>query len=339
MDGSPHAWLEDRGPWLCLISSIDDATGTVPAALFREHEDSQGYLLLLHQIVATAGRPVAVYHDRHSIVIPPSQQQLTVEEQLVVTNATTQVHRAMAALDIRSISAHSPQAKGRIERLFATLQDRLVAELRLANITTCAGANTFLATFLPRYNAQFGVPARELGRAYRPLESGCDLEQICCFVYYRTVAADNTVRLGEYRIQIQPGPGRMSYAKTRVEVQERLDGAVAVYYRGQCLATKAAPAEGRCSGPGPSVGPLLSNPRSYLPRLVRLARLASLWPAYPHCRNPRAADYYHRGMGNAGATNSQWRHNYSRNSGAEARSSTHPASRNEDVSAAPLGAC
>ncbi|HEX6506116.1 MAG TPA: ISNCY family transposase [Chloroflexota bacterium] len=243
MDGSPHAWLGDRGPRLCLISSIDYATGTVPAALFRQQEDSHGYLLLLRQLATTHGRPVAVYHDRHSIFIPPCQQTLTVEEQLVATNATTQVHRALTALDIRSISAHSPQAKGRIERLFATLQDRLVAELRLAGITTCEGANTFLATFLPRYNTQFGIPARELGRAYRPLETGCDLEQICCFVYYCTVAADNTVRLGEHRIQIQPGPGRMSYAKTRVEVQERLDGALAVYYQGQCLATKAAPEE------------------------------------------------------------------------------------------------
>ncbi|HEY8684544.1 MAG TPA: ISNCY family transposase, partial [Chloroflexota bacterium] len=120
IDGSPHAWLGDRGPRLCLISSVDDATGTVPAALFREQEDSQGYLLLLRQLVTTVGRPIAVYHDRHSIFIPPSQQKLTVEEQLVATNATTQVHRALASLDIRSISAHSPQAKGRIERLFAT---------------------------------------------------------------------------------------------------------------------------------------------------------------------------------------------------------------------------
>jgi transposase len=243
IDGSPHAWLGDRGPRLCLISSVDDATGTVPAALFREHEDSQGYLLLLRQLVTTVGRPIAVYHDRHSIFIPPSQQKLTVEEQLVATNATTQVHRALASLDIRSISAHSPQAKGRIERLFGTFQDRLVTELRLADITTLAEANRFLASFLARYNQQFGVPARETGRAYRALEADCDVEQICCFVYYRTVAADNSVRLGAHRIQLQPGPGRMSYAKTRVEVQERLDGAVAVYFQGQCLATQVAPEE------------------------------------------------------------------------------------------------
>ena len=150
IDGSPHAWLGDRGPRLCLISSVDDATGTVPAALFREQEDSQGYLLLLRQLVTTVGRPVAVYHDRHSIFIPPSQQKLTVEEQLVATNATTQVHRALEALDIRSISAHSPQAKGRIERLFGTFQDRLVTELRLADITTLGDANRFLAPFLAR---------------------------------------------------------------------------------------------------------------------------------------------------------------------------------------------
>ncbi len=121
--------------------------------------------------------------------------------------------------------------------------DRLVVELRLADITTLADANRFLASFLSRYNRQFGVPARESGRAYRPLEADCDVEQICCFVYYRTVAADNTVRLGAHRIQLQPGPGRMSYAKLRVEVQERLDGALAVYFQGQCLATQVAPEE------------------------------------------------------------------------------------------------
>jgi len=134
-------------------------------------------------------------------------------------------------------------SKGRIERLFGTFQDRLVTELRLAEITTLAEANRFLAPFLARYNQQFGVPARESGRAYRALEADCDVEQICCFVYYRTVGTDNTVRLGTHRIQLQPGPGRMSYAKTRVEVQERLDGAVAVYFQGQCLATQVAPEE------------------------------------------------------------------------------------------------
>lgn len=118
-----------------------------------------------------------------------------------------------------------------------------MTELRLADITTLADANRFLVPFLTRYNQQFGVPARESGRAYRALESDRDVEQICCFVYYRTVGTDNTVRLGTHRIQLQPGPGRMSYAKTRVEVQERLDGALAVYFQGQCLATQVAPEE------------------------------------------------------------------------------------------------
>jgi transposase len=243
MDGSPHAWLEERGPRLCLLAAIDDATGTVPAAVFREQEDAHGYLLLLQQLISSYGRPLAVYHDRHSIFLPPTHQKQTLEEQLAGIAPATQVSRALAELGIRSIAAHSPQAKGRIERLFGTLQDRLLVELRLAGATSCQQANQLLPSFLPRFNAQFGVPAREPGRAYRALEAGCDLAAICCFKYERVVAADNTVRLGEHRIQLAPGPGRMSYAKARVAIQERLDGSVVVVHAGTTVATTPAPAE------------------------------------------------------------------------------------------------
>lgn len=243
MDGSPHAWLEDRGPRLCLIAAIDDATGTIPAGVFREQEDAQGYLLLLRDLIRTHGRPVAVYHDRHSIFIPPAHQKQTLEEQLAGVEPATQVSRALAELGIRSIAAHSPQAKGRIERLFGTLQDRLLVELRLAGATSCAEANRVLHAFLPRFNAQFAVAAREPGSAYRVLAASCELEGICCFKYERTVAADNTVRLGEHRIQLAPGPARLSYAKVRVEIQERLDGALVVVHDGRVLATTPAPAE------------------------------------------------------------------------------------------------
>ena len=144
IDGSPHAWLEERGPRLCLILAVDDATGTVPAAHFRIQEDSHGNLLLLSQIVSTYGCPVAVYHDRHSIFIPPSAQKATVEEQLEGKQPMTQVSRVIAELGIGSISAHSPQTKERIERtsgiLRVTFQDRLVAELRLAGV--CSGKET-----------------------------------------------------------------------------------------------------------------------------------------------------------------------------------------------------
>jgi hypothetical protein len=243
MDGSPHAWLEDRGPRLCLLMGIDDATGTVPAALFRTQEDAHGYFLLLDSLIRTAGRPIAVYHDRHSIFVPPSQQQATLADELAGMTPTTQVSRALAELGIRSIRAHSPQAKGRVERGFATFQDRLVSELRLAGATTQEEATPVLAAFVARCNAQFAVPATQSGSTYRPLEAGQDLAAICSFHYTRTVAADNTVKLGKHRIQLEPGPGRVSYAKAQVEIQERLDGSLVVVYHRQTLATTAAPAE------------------------------------------------------------------------------------------------
>lgn len=243
IDGSAHSWLGDRRPRLCLLLAIDDATGTIPAALFRAQEDAQGYFLLLRDLIQTHGRPVAVYHDRHSIFVPPTQQKATLADELAGTLPMTQVARAICELGIRSIRAHSPQAKGRIERGFGTFQDRLVSELRLAGTTTPEEATAVLGTFLPRFDAQFGVPAREPGSAYRPLEPGQDLEAICSFHYIRTVAADNTVKLGEHRIQLQAGPGRVSYARVQVDIQERLDGSLVVMHRGDTIATAVAPAE------------------------------------------------------------------------------------------------
>jgi transposase len=242
LDGSPHAWLEERGPKLCLLAAIDDATGTVPAACFRLQEDAQGYLLLLRELIRTHGRPLAFYHDRHTIFVSPKRQP-TLEEELAGKQPTTQVSRAFAELGIRSISARSPQAKGRIERLFGTLQDRLVSELRLSGVATIEEANRYLTAFLSRYNAQFAVPAGQPGSAYRRLDPGCDLDAVCSLKYERTVAADNTVKLEEHRIQIGPGFGRTSYAKARVEIQERLDGVLVVMYHGRTLGTTKAPLE------------------------------------------------------------------------------------------------
>jgi transposase len=241
-DGSDHDWLQGRGPQLTLLSGIDDATGTLEGALFREQEDAQGYLLLLHQVITTAGCPVALYHDRHGIFVRAKTEQQELEEQLRGARDLTQVGRALAELGIESIAANSPQAKGRIERLFNTLQDRLVIELRLAGATNAAEANQVLRSFVPRFNEQFAIPAAEPGSAARSLHA-TTLETILCFKYRRTVAADNTVRLGQHRLQLQPDRHRMSYAKTQVEVQERLDGSLAVYYQGRCLTSTAAPLE------------------------------------------------------------------------------------------------
>jgi hypothetical protein len=240
IDGSRHDWLQGRGPYLTLVGAIDDATGTVPYALFREQEDAQGYFLLLQGIVGTKGIPLALYSDRHGIFQVNVKQPENLEEQLAGERQPTQVGRALKELGIQSILALSPQAKGRIERLWGTFQDRLVGELRLAGATTLAEANQLLWSFLPRFNGRFGVPAAQPGLAYRPA-AGLDLEGVLCFKYRRTVARDNTVKLGEHTLQLLPGPARFSYARTRVEIQERLDGSLVVIYQGKNIGSKEAP--------------------------------------------------------------------------------------------------
>ena len=243
LDASPHAWLEARGPRLVLVAAIDDATGTVPAAVFREQEDAAGYLAVLHQVVTTVGVPEAVYHDRHRIFVHPAQERESLAEQLAGKRAPTQVGRALHELGIVSICAHSPQAKGRVERLFGTLQDRLVSELRLAGATTLAEATAVLTAYLPRFNTRFAVPAASADPAWRPVPPQIDPWQICSFWYVRTVGRDDTVRLDEHRLQLLPPRGHGTYARCRVEVREHLDGSLGVWHQGQRLATQAAPLE------------------------------------------------------------------------------------------------
>lgn len=236
LDASHHDWLEGRGPALVLHSAIDDATNRVPAALFRAQEDAAGYFWILRAMVRAQGRPVALYGDRHGIFHRDPRRPVTIHQQLHgLQHAPTQVERAVRELGVRWIPATSPQAKGRIERLWGTLQDRLVSELRRARARTLPEANVVLAQFLPRYNARFTHPPADPHSAYRPLPADVDLETICCFAYERTVANDNTVQLGEHLLQILPGPRRESYAKARVIVREHLDGALSVRYRGEAL--------------------------------------------------------------------------------------------------------
>jgi transposase len=138
IDGSRHAWLGERGPWLTLIAGIDDATGKITAAVFREHEDAHGYFLLVRQMVQRHGCPLALYHDRHGIFTQTgaATERDSLPEQLAGKQEPTQFGRLLQELEITSIAARSPQAKGRVERLFGTLQDRLVVELRLAGAST-----------------------------------------------------------------------------------------------------------------------------------------------------------------------------------------------------------
>ncbi len=272
IDGSLHAWLGERGPWLSLLAAIDDATGKIVAAVFREQEDGQGYFLLVRQMVEQYGRPLALYHDRHGIFTHTSiaREADSVQEQLAGKQEPTQFGRLLQELEITSIAARSPQAKGRVERLFGTLQDRLTVELRLAGANTLAQANAVLAAYLPRFNAQFAVPPAQVGTVYRPFQAGVKVEEVFCFKYGRTVALDNTVQLGQHRLQLLPDKERRSYARAHVEVHERLDGSLAVYYAARCLVSTPAPLEapvlraraGRLTAPAQPALAVVAEPTS-----------------------------------------------------------------------------
>ena len=233
VDGSKHDWLEGRGPWLTLHAAIDDATNEVPWALFRLQEDATGYALLLHHIVQTHGLPLALYADRHTIFQSP--KEATLEEQVQGLEPRSHLGRLLDELDIRLIPAHSPQAKGRVERLFGTLQDRLVKELRRAQATTLDEANAALRAYLPRFNRRFMKPPAQPGSAYRPRLSRADANAQICFTYWRTVANDHTFSLFGYTLRLPELPARPNLAGRRISLRHRMDGRLAVVYQNQLL--------------------------------------------------------------------------------------------------------
>lgn len=242
VDGSIHRWLEDRGPQVALLLAVDDATGTVPGALFHTLENSHGYFRLLWRIVESQGIPLALYSDHHGVFWYTHQcREKRDDERSAEERKPTQFGRAMRELGIEQVFAWSPQAKGRVERLAGTFQDRLVTELRLADVRSLEEANRFLKEYLPRYNKQFGVPAVEEGSAYRPLPPEMDLADVLCFKHQRKVARDNTVKYQWRTLQLLPEADRTSYAGRTVEVWERLDGDLTVLYEDQEIATQEAP--------------------------------------------------------------------------------------------------
>jgi transposase len=241
-DGSPHDWLEGRGPKLCLIGAIDDATSEVVYACLQPTETTAGYMRMLRSITSSHGIPLALYHDRHSI-FRVADHQITLGEQLSGKSPQTQLGRIMEELGINSISANSPQAKGRVERLWGTFQDRLVSELRLAGASNESEANHVLKGFVPDYNRRFTVQAKNPGSAYRQPNPDFKADQVFCYKYNRVVGIDNVVRFGQQRIQILPTEQRQSYARCRVEIQAGLDDTLAICYEGQVLKTKPAPPE------------------------------------------------------------------------------------------------
>jgi transposase len=243
-DGSRHDWLEGRGPTLCLMGAIDDATGELlPGAHFLEHESGAAYLRVLLEIVRGKGLPWSVYMDQHG-ALKRNDEHWTLEEELEGKQAPTQVGLALKTLCIESIYALSPQAKGRVERLWGTLQDRLTSELRLTAARTIDDANAVLATHRIEHNHRFAVKARDSRSAWRLVPKGLDVERICSFRYEAVVGNDNTVRIGSNIFDIPPGPARRSYARARVEVRQILDGSWRIYNGEDLIASAASTTEG-----------------------------------------------------------------------------------------------
>ena len=238
LDGSPHDWLEGRGPRLTALGMQDDATGKILAAQFFPWETTFGYLCLLRQLLRRFGVPLAFYGD-HSGIFVRNDDCWTVEEQLAGKRQPTQFGRALEQLGVTFIAANSPQAKGRVERLWGVLQDRLTSELRLAKAASINSANTVLRKFIADYNRRFARQPRENATACRAAPDS--LDRICCFVHERIVSNDNVVQWQGRRFQIPQQARRFSFAGAKVQIYQALDGRVSFYYGDTRLQHSAIP--------------------------------------------------------------------------------------------------
>lgn len=225
-DASKHRWFGPDHPFLALVGAIDDATSEVTGATFREQEDGAGYLEVLSQTSRTRGLPWAFYTDRHGIFERDPRDPPTLAEQLAGRRDPTQVGRALEVAGIAWIPAGSPEAKGRVERMWGTHQDRLVTELRLAGITTIAEANAFLPGYLARHDARFGVPAADPEPAWRPWPAGLTADAVFAYWYVRTVGRDNTVAWDGGALALPRRADGRTRAGSTVMVAERLDGSL-----------------------------------------------------------------------------------------------------------------
>jgi hypothetical protein len=247
MDSSPFRWLEDRGPACHLIALIDDASSRVWGRLV-EHDSTEENLRTLRGWLERYGRPLALYTDKNSLFVTSRPVQW--QEQLQDTPARTQFGRALAELDIEWIAAHTPQAKGRIERLFGTLQDRLVKEMRVAEIHTLEQANRFLEiTFWPFWTERFTAQPARSSNAHRGLHRTQRLEQILSVRVARTVASDHTVSWKGERWGVRREEVCAGLRGARAEIEQRLDGTHWLRFRNRYLPLQACPGAARPASP------------------------------------------------------------------------------------------
>ena len=287
IDGSPFQWFDATGPAWTLLGAIDDATGEILALVLRPSEDLHGYVRLLRELIRQHGVPVALYGDRSGVLVR-NDAHWTLEEELAGRQHPTQFGRMLEDLGVGFIAATSPQAKGRVERLWGTRQDRLAAELRLHGHATLEAAVAYLPGFIAAHNRRHARRPAESVSAFRTAPR--DLERTLACVYERVVARDNTVHIAERWAQVPPGPHRRSYHKARVEVRELLDGRLLVIHpRHGLLLEQPSPTADFClkprRAPRSQLGPARTDapgsrqtPRRKRPRVQTPAHAPGIGP-------------------------------------------------------------
>jgi len=263
LDGSHHDWFEGRGPRCVLMAYIDDASSRV-FARFYAYEGTMPAMDSFRRYVTRYGIPLALYTDKHTTYKSPTAP--TVEEQLAGRMPHSQFERSLAELGVAVIHAHSPQAKGRVERLFRTFQDRLIKELRLAGVATLDVANRFVATYLPIYNRRFAVPPAQAADLHRPRPASRDLDRSLCLKTTRVLRRDWTVAHHGQLYQI-----RDNVRATHVQVEERINGTMRLTHHGQPLTYQAIAAR-----PHKATGPETRRP----PRQPVKPRADHPWNGY-----------------------------------------------------------
>lgn len=236
-DGSYEYWFEDRGPKCCLLASIDDAKGSVTHAKFVEDEGVVPVFTFWKEYMLLHGKPRLIYLDKFSTY------NMNMEYAKENHDLKTQFERALSELRVEKITAHSPEAKGRVERLFKTLQDRLIKEMRLRGISNMEEANAFLEEYLPRFNAMFAVEADSKADLHKRLSAAekKKLDAIFSRQYTRTVNNDYTISYNSTWYQLTEKQPATVFARDKVVMEERLDGSVYIRLRGRYLNYKIIP--------------------------------------------------------------------------------------------------
>jgi len=230
MDGSHHDWFEGRGPECVLMGHIDDATGNVYGR-FYEYEGTIPAMDSFRRYIRKYGIPVSVYLDKHTTYKSPAKP--SVEDEINGTEPLSEFERALKELGVDVKHAHSPQAKGRIERLFRTFQDRVIKEMRLRGISTIEEANKFLQGYLPEYNRRFAVKPKKEGDLHRAVPKGIKLDSILCIKTERVLRNDFTISHNGKLYQIKDKTNAR-----KVQVEERINGTMAITYESSRLRYK-----------------------------------------------------------------------------------------------------